>query len=158
HQVEGERSHFVGTSVFAVDLVDDDDGLEAAGQRLAQHEARLWHGALGGVYQQQHSVDHRQGAFYLAAEVSVPWGVHDVDLLAVPQHGGVLGEDGDTTLSFDSVAVHDALFHDLVGTEDIGLAQHAVDEGRLAVVDVRYDGDVSVVHLLLRGLGARHVR
>ena len=125
---------------------------------LAKNTAVLWHGALGGVYQQQHSVDHRQGAFYLAAEVSVPWGVHDVDLLAVPQHGGVLGEDGDTTLSFDSVAVHDALFHDLVGTEDIGLAQHAVDEGRLAVVDVRYDGDVSVVHLLLRGLGARHVR
>src|SRR5690606_37091723 len=96
HQVEGERSHFVGTSVFAVDLVDDDDGLEAAGQRLAQNEPRLWHGALGGVYQQQDSVDHRQGAFYLAAEVGVSWGVYDVDLLAVPQHGRVLGEDGDT--------------------------------------------------------------
>ena len=41
------------------------------------------------------------------------------------------------------VRVHDALGDGLVGAEGAGLAEHGVDEGGLAVVDVGDDGDVS---------------
>src|SRR5215831_4414393 len=57
--------------------------------------------------------------------------------------GAVLREDGDATLSLDVVGIHDALAEALVGGESTGLLQQAVDQGRLAVVDVRDDGDVA---------------
>ena len=52
-------------------------------QRLAEHEARLGQGALGGVHQQEHAVDQAQAALDLAAEVGVARGVDDVDLVAL---------------------------------------------------------------------------
>ena len=55
----------------------------------------------------------------------------------------VLGEDGDAALSFEVVGVHDALGDGFIGAEGAGLAQHGVDEGGLAVVDVGDDGDVA---------------
>jgi hypothetical protein len=33
--------------------------------------------------------------------------------------------------------------HDIVLAERAGLAKHVIDQGGLAVVDVRHDGDVS---------------
>ena len=55
----------------------------------------------------------------------------------------VLGQDGDAALLFEVVRVHDALGDGLVGAEGAGLAEHGVDEGGLAVVDVGDDGDVA---------------
>ena len=46
----------------------------------------------------------------------------------------------------------------LVGPEGAGLAEHGVDQGGLAVVDVGHDGDVAEIgalHELLRGTGGR---
>ena len=40
-------------------------------QRPAEDEAGLGHGALGGVHQQDHAVDHLQDALHLAAEVGM---------------------------------------------------------------------------------------
>ena len=57
--------------------------------------------------------------------------------------GRVLGEDGDAALPLQVVRVHDALGDSLVGAEDAALAEHGVDEGGLAVVDVGDDGDVA---------------
>ncbi len=62
--------------------------------------------------------------------------------------------------------IHHALFHFLIGAKRPGLAQQLIDQGGLAVVDVRNDGDVTdLVHersLQLRGSGspslARHGR
>lgn len=61
----------VGTGARAVDLVDDDDGLEALGESLAGHEARLRHRAFNGVDEEQHAVDHGEDAFNFTAEVSM---------------------------------------------------------------------------------------
>ena len=58
-QVENLVVHAVRLAIRAVDLVDDDDRLQAAAQRLAQHELRLRQHALGGIDQQQHAIDHR---------------------------------------------------------------------------------------------------
>jgi len=146
HQVEGEVDDLVGPGVRAVDLVHDDDRPEAQRQRLLQHEAGLRHRSFGRVDEQQHAVDHLQGALDLATEVGVAGRVHDVDLVAVPCHGGVLGQDGDASLALEGARVHHALGDFLVLAEDAGLTQHAVDEGGLAMVDVSDDGDVSVAH------------
>ena len=66
----------------------------------------------------------------------------------VPAHGRVLGEDRDAPLALERVGVHHALGDDLVFAERAGLAEHLVDEGRLAVIDVRDDGDVADFHSL----------
>jgi len=73
----------------------------------------------------------------------VAGGVHDVDLDALPPHRRVLGQDGDPPLALERVGIHDALVHLLVGPEGPRLAEHLVDQRRLAVVDVRDDGDIA---------------
>ena len=97
-----------GPGVGAVDLVDDDDGPQTAGERLAQHEARLRHDALGGIDEQQGAVGHLQDALDFAAEVGVAGRVDDVDLGVAELQGDVLGQDGDAALAFEVVGVEDA--------------------------------------------------
>ena len=58
-QLEHFVEHFGGPRVGAVDLVDDDDRLEAERERLAGDELGLRHRPFGGVDQQDHAVDHR---------------------------------------------------------------------------------------------------
>ncbi len=147
--------HFFGARVFAVDLVDDEDDRQILLERLAQHEAGLRHRPLGRVDEQQHAVDHLEHAFDLAAEIRVAGRVDDVDLLVAPEHAGVLGEDGDAALALDGVGVHHELARLRGVAEHAGLAQHRIDQGRLAVVDVSDDRDVTDVgtsaHISLYG-------
>ncbi len=161
--------------VGAVDLVDHEDHRQPRLERLAQHEARLWQRALRRVDEQHDAVDHRQAALDLAAEVRVPGGVDEVELdlrLARRRvaHGGVLGEDRDAALALLVHRVHHAIGERLVGREDPGLAQHGVDERRLAMVDVGDDRHVADVRTdgfrtaplvladLQDGCGRRHER
>jgi hypothetical protein len=146
HEVEGEVHDLFRAGVLAVCLVYDDDGLEAELYGLAQHEPGLGHGAFRGVDQQQAAVDHAEDALDLAAEVRVAWGVDYVDLDAPVLDGGVLGQDGDAAFLLEHVRVHGALCYLLPVPELERLAQQGVHERRLAVVDVRDDGDVAVVH------------
>ena len=132
-----------GRAAGTVDLVDHHDGLEAQRQRLARDEARLRHRPFDRVDQQQHAVHHGQHALDLAAEVGVAGRVDDVDARAAVLDGAVLRQDGDAALTLDVVRVHDALAHVLVRGEGAGLLQQAVDQGGLAVIDVRDDGDVA---------------
>src|SRR5437764_770917 len=67
-------------SVRPVDFVDDEDHREPRLERLAQHEPRLRQRPLARVDEQEHSVDHRQRALDLAAEVCVAGRVDNVDL------------------------------------------------------------------------------
>ena len=138
--------------VGPVDLVDDEHDGQARLERLAQHEPRLRQRPLRGVDEQEHAVDHRQCALDLAAEVGVAGRVDDVDLRVAEADGGVLGEDRDALLALEIHRVEHALVHGLVLAERARLPEHRVDEGRLAVVDVRHDRDVAeVVALLERG-------
>ena len=129
--------------VGPVDLVDGDDGPEAERERLPGDEAGLRHRAFGRVHQDQHAVHHAQDPLDLAAEIGVAGRVHDVDLHALPAHGGVLGQDGDPALALERVRVHDPLFHLLVGAERPRLPQHLIHQGGLAVVDVSDDGEIA---------------
>ena len=144
--------------VRAVDLVDHEDDRQVGVQRLAQHEAGLRQRALGRVDQEHDAVDHRQAALDLATEVGVARGVDDVDRHRTSLDGlggsagvadrGVLGEDRDALLALEVAGVHDPL-DKVVGCtvlcERAALPEHRVDQRRLAVVDVRDDGDVPEV-------------
>ena len=134
---------FLRPRVGAVDLVDDHDGLQLGFESLGQHVAGLRQRALGRVHQQHHAVDHLEGAFHFAAEVGVAGGIDDVDFAACEVDGRVFGENGDAALALEFVRVHHPLGHLLVGAEGAGLAQHGVDEGGLAVVNMGDDGDIA---------------
>jgi len=122
--------------VAPVHLVDDQDHGKSRLERFAKHEAGLGQRTLGGIDEQQDAIDHRQRAFDLAAEVGVAWRVDDVDLDSRIADGGVLGQDRDALLTLQVHRVHDPIGEFLMGAEGSGLAEHGVDEGGLAVVDV----------------------
>ena len=136
--------------VGPVDLVDHHDDPVTQLQRPAEDEAGLGHGALGGVHQQDHAVDHLQDALHLAAEVGVARGIHDVDLGVLVPDGGVLGQDGDAPLTLQIVGVHDPLHRLLVLPVHAALLEHLVHQGGLAVVHVGDNGYVSQFFVLQR--------
>ena len=142
-QVEHLVDHPVRARARAVDLVDDDDRLEPHRERLLRHEARLRHRAIHRVDKDQHRVDHRQHALDFTAEIGVSGRVDDVDAVALPVDGGVLGQDRDATFLFLVVAVHHPLGGDHPFVEGARLLEQAVDQGGLAMVDVGDDGDVA---------------
>ena len=59
------------------------------------------------------------------------------------RNGGVLGQDGDALLALEVARVEHPVGQLLVGPEGAGLAQHGVDQRRLAVIDVCHDGDIA---------------
>jgi hypothetical protein len=69
--------------------------------------------------------------------------IDDVDLRVVVEDRGILRQDGDAALPLEIVRVEDALGHRLIGTKDASLLENAVDQCRLAVVDVRDDCNVT---------------
>ncbi len=137
--------HLGRSGVGSIDLVDDADHRKAGLECLAQHEPGLRQRSLAGVDQQQDAVDHRQAALHLAAEVGVTGRVDDVDRHVAVVDGRVLGQDGDALFPLEVHGVHHPVGDLLVGPEGAGLAEHGVDQGGLAVVDVGDDGDVSEI-------------
>ena len=76
-----------------------------------------------------------------------PGRVDDVDAVAVPFEGGVLGPNGDSLFALEIHRIHDAFLDLLIGAEGAGLPQQLIDQRGLAVIDVRNDGDVAdLVH------------
>ena len=80
---------------------------------------------------------------HFAAEISVARGIDDIDPIAVPLKGRVLGANGDPFLALEIHRVHYPLLHLLIGAKGSGLPQQLIDERGLAVVDVCNDGDVA---------------
>ncbi len=158
-EVEEELEHFVEhfrrTCVGAVDLVDDDDRLEAERERLAGDELGLRHRPFGGVDEEDDAVDHAEDALDLGAEVGVTGGVDDVDVGAVPVDRRALRKDGDPALLLEVVRIHRPLLDALVVAEGPRLAEELVDKRGLAVVDVRDDRDVTQFHLIFSGKSER---
>jgi hypothetical protein len=72
--------------------------------------------------------------------------VDDVDPRAVPVDRGALGQNRDPALLLEVVGIHRPLLDALVLAEGARLAEELVDEGRLPMVDVRDDRDVTQIH------------
>ena len=150
-QVERLVEHPVRARFVTVDLVDHDDRTQTVREGLLRDEPRLRHRAVDRVHEQQHRIDHRQHALDFAAEIGVPGRIDDVDAVAVPLDGRVLGQDGDAAFLFERVRVHDALWNDRAGVKRAGLLQELVDQRGLAMVDMRDDRDVAEVLRWVRG-------
>src|SRR5690606_19581699 len=82
-------------------------------------------------------------------EVGVAGRVDEGDVDALEADRRVLGVDRDAALALLVVRVHHALDRGDVGRQRAGLAQQAVEQGGLAVVDVGDDREVADV--LARG-------
>ena len=136
--------------VGAVDLVDDDDDAVTQLQRAGEDEARLRHGALSGVDEQDNAVDHLEDTLDLAAEVGVARGIDNVDLGVAVADGGVFSEDRDAALTLEVVRIHNAVDDLLIFAVHAALLEHFVDEGGLAVVDVGDDGYIAKFFILHR--------
>ena len=119
-------------------------------QRAGEDEARLRHGALSGVDEQDNAVDHLEDTLDLAAEVGVARGIDNVDLGVAVADGGVFSKDRDAALSLEVVRVHDAVDDLLIFAVHAALLEHFVDEGGLAVVDVGDDGYIAKFFILHR--------
>ena len=142
-QVECLVEHLVRSSVATVDLVDHDDRLEAELHCLGKHEPRLRQGAFGGIDQHERPVGHPQHSLHLAAEIGVAGRVDEIDFHTPVVQGDVLCQDRDSTLAFEIVGIEDAVAHQLGRPKLAALTQKAIDQRRLAVVDVGDDGNIS---------------
>ena len=145
-QIEHFDMHFVRTGVLAVDLVDHHNRLDAAGERLADHELGLRQHAFSGIDQHDGAIDHVQDPFDFATEVGVARGVDDVDAGIFPHHRGALGENGDAAFALQIIAIERAFGDVLVVAESAGLLQKLVNKRGLAMIDVRDDGDIADFH------------
>ena len=74
--------------------------------------------------------------------------VDDIDFYAVVADSRRFGENRDTTLPLEIIGIDYPLDDLFVGSENAALAQHCVDERRLAVVNVSDDCYVS--NLIIR--------
>ena len=146
-QIENLVGDLGGPGVGPVDLVDDDDGLEAHLERLGDHELGLRQRPLGGVDQHQSAVHHVEDALDLAAEIGVAGRIDDIDAGVLPEDRGDLRQDGDATLALEVAGIERALGDALVVAERARLLQQPVDERGLAMVDVGDDGDVAEIHM-----------
>ena len=150
HEVEHHLVNLLGTAVGFVHLVDHYDGLQPNLQRLLQHETGLRHGSLKSIDEEQTAVCHVEHTLHLASEVRVTRGVYDIDFYSFPIDGYILGEDGDTSLALQVVAVQHLTAEVLTLSEEVSCEHHLIDQCSLSMVYVGDDGNVSnVLHLLL---------
>ena len=133
----------VNTLVRAVDLIEDDDDPMPQLESPAQHEARLGHGPLRGVHQQDDAVHHFQDALHFPAEIGMARGIHNVDLRIAVKHGGVLCHNRNAALALEVVGVHDAVDNFLILAVHAGLFEHLVHQRGFSMVNMRDNRDIS---------------
>src|SRR5262249_1765156 len=132
-----------------VDFVDHDYGGKLRFERLHEHVAGLRQRAPPGVDKQENAAPPLQCALNPPPQIALAPRIADIDLDAVVANSSCLGENRDSPLPLELVGVHDALNNFLVRPENAALAQHGVNQSRLAVVymrDDRYVPDLIVRH------------
>ena len=151
HKVEDLFLYLVRAAVRLVHLVYHHYRLLAELNSLLEYEAGLRHTPLEGIHEQEHAVRHVEHSLHFSAEVAVARGVDNVDFDILIDDGHVLGENGDSPFPLKVVVVKDKLPQIFRLTHEVGLINHPVDQGGLAVVDVRDDCYVSnICHTLLK--------
>ena len=120
---------------------------------LAQNETGLGHDTLDRVHQQEHGIHHPQHSLDLAPKIGVPGGIDQLNAYALVVDGRSLRLDGDPPLPLEVPGVHDSILDDLMGREGAARLQESVHESRLAMIDMRHDGEVAQI---CSGFGIRH--
>ena len=70
-------------------------------------------------------------------------GVNDIDPIIVPSDRSIFGQNGNATLTFLIIGIHDPLSARIFAIQGAGLLQQAVDQRGFAVVNVGDNGDVA---------------
>ena len=73
------------------------------------------------------------------------WRIDNVDLRTVVVDSGILGKDGNTTLSLNIIGVHNPVNNFLILAENSALSEQGIHQGSFAVVNVGDDGYISDV-------------
>ena len=76
--------------------------------------------------------------------------VYDVDLDPFIVDSSIFAQDRDPALPLDIAGVHDPFLYSLVLTENAALPEQSVHQGRLAVVDVGDDRNISYIFSFLQ--------
>ena len=112
---------------------------------LAPHRFCLGLNTGNSVKNHHAAIQHPQAALYLSSEVHVPWGVDDVDVVAVPLAGGCRCGDRDAPFLFLGHPVHDRV--PIVNVADLVRPareeEHTLSNRRFTGVDMRDESDVS---------------
>ena len=80
----------INTLIWFVDLVDDNNRLQALLECLAKNILRLRHRPFKGIDEKKNAVNHVQNTLDLAAKIRVTWCINDVDFRIVVHDRGVL--------------------------------------------------------------------
>ena len=135
-QVQNFINNLINTLVRTVNLVDDNNRFQVLLQCFTQYVFGLRHRAFISINQQQYAINHGQYALYLAAKISMARGVKDVDFYAFMHNCSIFGKDCDTTLTLQSIGVHNAVLYMFISTENTALLQHSINQSGLAMVNV----------------------
>ena len=132
-----------------VDLVEDDDDLVVVVDRLVDVGERLGLDALGGVDDEQRALAGGEAARHLIGEVDMAGRVDEVEDVVLAVLGAIIQAhglrlDGDAALALDVHGIEHLLLH-VARFEPAGRLDEAVGKRRLAVVDMRDDGEVADV-------------
>ena len=73
----------------------------------------------------------------------MPRGVNDIDPIIVPRDRSIFGQNGNATLTFLIIGIHDPLSARIFAIQGAGLLQQAVDQRGFAVVNVGDNGDIA---------------
>ena len=137
----------VGLGCRQVDLVQDGDDLEVGVDRLVGIGERLRLHALRGVDQQQGAFAGAHGAADLVGEVDMARRVDEVEDEVLAVAGAVAKPDGlrldrDAALALDVHRIEHLRGH-LARFQATAAFDQPVGQCRLAVVDMRHDGEVA---------------
>lgn len=149
-----------------VDLVDDNDRLDALTESLTEHSLSLHAHAFNGVNDDESAVGDTQGGSDLGGKVNVTGRVDQVDQELVLLIRGLAGTDdvlhvifiaklgeegdgsrldGDTTLLLVGASIGETSRTSVLGRNDTSALDERVGEGGLSVVDMGNDGHVTDV-------------
>jgi len=144
-EVEHFVDDFVGSGIFPVDFIDDDDGSQSDFEGFSEDESGLRHRTFGGIDEDEATVSHTEDAFDFPAEVGVTGRVDDIDFDPLKRDGNVFGKNGDAPFPFKIVGVENLLSGQLGIPELSALPEHTIDERSFAVIDVSDNGNVSEI-------------
>jgi hypothetical protein len=153
-----------------IDLVDDDDGLDALTKGLSQDSLGLDTDTLDGVDDNEGTISDTESSGNFGREINVTGRVNEVDQevlsvgllandvgniviltkLTVQRDGS--GLDGDTTLLFVGTRIGGSGISSLGSGNDTSLGEKRVGQGRLAVVDMGNNGHVTDIGRLVHKL------
>ena len=152
-QQQGRRSepagdlfhHAVKVRAHTVELVNEDDTGHPILIRLVPDGLGLRLDSSHPTEHYHRAVEDAQAALDFRSEVNVPWGVDNIDLMAVPFAGDRGGGNGDATLAFlgHPVGHRGTVVHLADFVRDPGIVEHALTHRGLATVHVRHDADVT---------------